>query len=78
MQGLLNNWWVVLVLCVTFGLAPYLPEPHLIDRFRWAYYGGDGMRVLDYLDLLTHATPFILLLRLIVLFIWQKVKGTAA
>jgi len=78
MHGFLNNWWVVLILCLTFGLAPYKPEPHLVDRFRWAYYGGNGMHLLDYLDLLLHASPFALLLRLMVLGVWKKWKGTEA
>jgi hypothetical protein len=72
MHGLFNNWWVVLILCVTLGLSPYLPEPHLVNRFQWAYYGGKGMHLLDYLDLLLHASPFFLLLRLVFLFIYNK------
>jgi hypothetical protein len=72
MHGLLNNWWVVLILCATLGLSPYQPEPHLVDRFRWAYYGGEGMHLLDYIDLLMHASPFVLLLRLVVLIVYAK------
>ena len=71
LKGMFNNWAVVLVLCATLGFAPYFPEPHLFNRYRWWYYGGAGMMPVDYMDLLMHASPFFMLLRLMVLAVWK-------
>jgi hypothetical protein len=63
---LLNDWRIVILLCLTLGLAPYAPEPHIVGKLRWIAGGGKGMQALDYFDLLLHGFPFILLLRLII------------
>lgn len=63
---LLNDWRIVILLCLTLGLAPFFPEPHLIGKIRWIAGGAKGMRLVDYFDLLLHGFPFILLLRLFI------------
>lgn len=71
--SLLNNWQIWLVASLTLGLAPFTPEPHLIADLRWVWGGAVGMKLINWLDLLMHGTPFILLFRaLVVLFIRQQ------
>lgn len=62
--NIFNNWPVVIVLTLVLGFAPFYPEPHIVEQFRWAYYGGKGMRLIDYIDLAMHALPFVLFIRL--------------
>ncbi|NNK39779.1 MAG: hypothetical protein HKP45_03885 [Winogradskyella sp.] len=62
---LLNDYRIVILLCLTLGLAPFYPEPHLIGKLRWVMGGGNGMKFMDYFDLVLHGMPFLLLLRLI-------------
>jgi hypothetical protein len=43
-----------------FGLAPYVPEPHLIEKIRFLMK-GELTKPIDIFDLLMHASPLILL-----------------
>lgn len=65
MKNLINNWRVVILLCLTLGLAPYSPEPHLLGKIKWLAGGGMDMKLMDIFDLLLHGLPFILLIRII-------------
>ena len=71
---LLNNWRVIILLCLTLGLAPFLPEPHIVGKLRWLNSGGNGMTIMDYFDVLLHGFPFILLLRFLIIKI-TKTNG---
>ncbi len=51
-----------LALCLTLGLAPYSPEPHIVGKIRWVAGGGEGMALLDYGDLLWHGAPWLWLI----------------
>lgn len=53
-------WIVVLALCVTLGLSPYVPEPHVWEKLGMLV-SGSLWRGIDWLDLLLHGTPWILL-----------------
>lgn len=64
---LINDWRIVALLCLTLGLAPFVPEPHLLGKIRWIAGGANGMEMKDYFDVLLHGFPFILLLRIIIL-----------
>ena len=46
---------------LTLGLAPFVPEPHLVEKFRMLA-AGELARPLDIFDLLMHAAPWLLLL----------------
>ena len=63
---ILNDWRIIIILCLTLGLAPFLPEPHLFGKLRWVWGGAKGMLPMDYFDLVLHGFPFILLTRLII------------
>ncbi|HLW32082.1 MAG TPA: hypothetical protein VKX40_07460 [Aequorivita sp.] len=65
-MALLNNWRIIILLCLTLGLAPFFPEPHLWGKIKWIVGGAVGMKAEDWLDVLFHGFPFILLLRLLI------------
>lgn len=67
-----NSWTVVLILCATLGFAPFFPEPHIVGKIRWIAGGAVGMKFIDWFDVIQHGTPFILLIRLIILKILKK------
>jgi hypothetical protein len=69
---LLNDWKLVAVLCLTLGLAPFLPEPHIIGKLKWVFGGANGMQFMDWFDVVLHGFPFILLIRLILLKLISK------
>ncbi|WP_310991774.1 hypothetical protein [Aequorivita marina] len=61
----LNNWRIILILCLTLGLAPFFPEPHIWGKLKWIAGGAEGMKLMDWFDVLLHGFPFLLLLRLL-------------
>ncbi len=71
MKSLIDDWRIVLFLCLTLGLAPYFPEPHFWGKLRWVAGGARGMAPIDWFDLVFHGLPWLLLLRLLVV----KIKG---
>lgn len=71
-NNLLNNWRTVLIMCATLGLAPFAPEPHIWGKLRWIAGGAVGMGGMDWFDTVLHGTPWVLLIRLIVLKIFKK------
>ncbi|MEM0516982.1 MULTISPECIES: hypothetical protein [Aequorivita] len=64
---ILNNWRIIILICLTLGLAPFFPEPHLWGKLKWIAGGAEGMQAEDWFDVLLHGFPFILLLRLLIL-----------
>ncbi len=72
MKSILNNWSTVLILCATIGLAPFVPEPHILGKLKWVAGGAVGMQPMDWFDLLMHGFPYILLVRLIILKLINK------
>ncbi len=54
-------WVLVLVMCVTLGLAPFTPEPHVWEKIRMLA-AGDLVRAIDWFDLVLHASPWLLAL----------------
>lgn len=71
MKALIDDWRIVLFLCLTLGLAPYFPEPHFWGKLRWVAGGARGMAPIDWFDLVFHGLPWLLLLRLLAV----KIKG---
>ena len=66
MKQTLDNWKLWLVVSLTLGLAPFVPEPHIVGKLRWLMGGAVGMKPLDWFDLIQHGFPFILLLRALI------------
>ena len=59
------SWLFVLILCLTLGLTPFVPifkeEPHIWDKLKWIAGGATGMQFMDWLDVLFHGFPWLLL-----------------
>ncbi|MBU2906146.1 MULTISPECIES: hypothetical protein [Arenibacter] len=71
-MDIINNWKIVLLLCLTLGLAPYFPEPHILGKVKWILGGAAGMKPMDWFDVLLHGFPFVLLIRLLVIKVLKK------
>ncbi len=67
-----NNWKLVILLCLTLGLAPFFPEPHIVGKVKWILGGANGMQAMDWFDVLLHGFPFVLLVRIIVIKLTSK------
>ena len=65
MIKLLNDWRIIILLCLTLGLAPFFPEPHIVGKLKWLVGGANGMTLKDYFDVVLHGFPFALLIRLV-------------
>lgn len=52
-------WPLLIALCVTLGLAPYVPEPHLWEKLRMLV-AGNLTRLVDIFDMAFHGLPWIL------------------
>lgn len=50
-----------LVACLTLGLAPFRPEPHIWGKLKWIAGGAKGMGIMDYWDTLLHGLPWLFL-----------------
>lgn len=48
-----------LLASLTLGLAPFVPEPHLVGKIRWVLGGADGMALVDWGDLAMHGAPWV-------------------
>ena len=46
---------------LTLGLAPFVPEPHLLEKLRMLA-AGELSRPIDIVDLVMHGAPWVLLL----------------
>lgn len=53
-------WSVVIVLCLTLGLAPFTP-PHVWEKLQMLI-GGRLSRPLDWFGLLLHGMPWVILI----------------
>lgn len=52
---------LILVAALFIGLAPFVPEPHLVEKLRMLIHGS-LRRPVDIFDLCFHLLPLILLL----------------
>jgi hypothetical protein len=51
-----------LMASLTLGLAPFVPEPHVLGKIKWVLGGAKGMQMMDWGDLLMHGAPWIWLI----------------
>jgi hypothetical protein len=54
------SWPILIILCLTLGLSPFFPEPHIWEKLKMLA-AGELVRPLDMFDLLFHGLPFIAL-----------------
>ncbi len=51
---------MIILVCLTLGLAPFLPEPHVWEKLKMLL-AGTLVKPLDIFDLLMHGAPFVVL-----------------
>ncbi|MDX1912920.1 MAG: hypothetical protein SFV22_15615 [Saprospiraceae bacterium] len=69
-----NDLKLILLGCLTLGLAPFVPEPHVWGKLRWVAGGAVGMKPMDWFDLLMHGLPWLLLIRLLIIKVFHRFK----
>lgn len=69
---LLNDWKLIILICLTLGLAPFFPEPHIVGKVNWILGGAVGMQPIDWFDVVLHGFPWVLLLRIIIIKLFKK------
>ena len=52
-------WPVVILLCLTLGLAPFSP-PHIVEKLQMLMR-GKLVRLIDWFDLFMHSAPWVIL-----------------
>jgi uncharacterized membrane protein len=67
------NLPILIVACLTLGLAPFMPEPHLWEKLKMLT-SGELVNPVDIFDLLLHGTPWLLLIIKLVLLATKKRK----
>ena len=50
----------LLIIALTLGLAPFVPQPHIVEKLVMLV-NGNLSRPVDIFDLLMHGTPWVLL-----------------
>jgi hypothetical protein len=59
----LPDYPFLIVASLLLGLAPFVPEPHLVEKIRWLFT-GHPFRPIDVFDLFLHGTfPALLVLK---------------
>jgi hypothetical protein len=51
---------IAILAALTLGLAPFTPEPHIVEKLRMLFQ-GTLVRPVDWFDLALHGAPFVLL-----------------
>lgn len=54
-------WVMVIAFSLTIGLAPFAPEPHVVEKLKMLV-AGDLSRAIDIFDFLMHGSPWLLLI----------------
>ena len=54
------DWIIVIIACLTLGLAPFTP-PHIVEKLQMLAR-GKLVKPIDWFDLLLHGLPWILLI----------------
>lgn len=62
----LFDFKLLIPLVLLLGFAPFLPQPHIVEKIRMLM-AGTLLRPIDIFDLFWHAWPFVLLACRIVL-----------
>lgn len=57
----LPGYQVLVPIALLLGLAPFYPEPHIVEKVRMLL-GGSLKRPIDVFDLFWHSWPFLLLI----------------
>jgi len=52
---------ILIIACLTLGLAPFLPEPHVWEKIKMLF-AGELTRPIDIFDFILHGVPWLLLI----------------
>ncbi|MBU1429174.1 hypothetical protein KKF91_01310 [Myxococcota bacterium] len=63
-----------LMAALFLGLAPFLPEPHIVEKIRWLIE-GHPFRAIDVFDILMHGAPWVWLLVALLLTAKDAIKN---
>jgi hypothetical protein len=63
-------WPIVLLVCLTLGLAPFSP-PHILEKLQMLA-AGKLVKPIDWFDLFLHGTPWLILIVKIAFFLQKK------
>ena len=61
-----------LIISLTLGLAPFSPEPHIVEKIRWIMDDISQLALIDWFDFLMHGTPWVMLVISIILSLKSK------
>ncbi|MCB0258614.1 MAG: hypothetical protein KDH97_20595 [Calditrichaeota bacterium] len=70
----MQRYFPIILICLTLGLAPFFPEPHIVGKLRWIWGGAKGMTLLDWGDTLMHGAPWVILLFYLMRDIFKKIR----
>ncbi|MFO7603346.1 MAG: RND transporter [Gammaproteobacteria bacterium] len=65
---------LLIIVCLTLGLAPFLPEPHVWEKLKMLA-SGDLHKAIDIFDLLLHGTPWMLLMARVIYSTTKKSRS---
>ena len=66
-QKNISTLLIPIIMCTTLGLAPFVPEPHIIKQINNILQGTFN-KPLDWFDLLMHGAPWLYLIYSIISF----------
>jgi hypothetical protein len=70
-----KKYLLVIMACLTLGLAPFFPEPHIVGKIRWVLGGANGMSAVDWWDTIQHGAPWLVLLYLLLRDLIGKLRS---
>ena len=68
------SWPFAVIICLTLGLAPFTPEPHIWEKLN-LLFAGELNQGIDIFDLLLHALPWVILAVKLTRHLTQKQSG---
>ncbi|HGG64671.1 MAG TPA: RND transporter [Rhodobacteraceae bacterium] len=55
------SWPTLIMVALLLGLAPFVPEPHVLEKVRMLM-AGELSKPIDIFDLVMHGAPWVLVL----------------
>jgi len=65
------EWSLLIIVCLTLGLAPFVPQPHFFEKISMLF-AGTLKKPIDWFDLFMHGAPWVVLVAKSVLTIAVK------
>jgi len=65
---------ILLVISLSLGLAPFMPEPHVWEKLKMLV-AGNLVKPIDIFDLFLHGTPWVLLCLKVIRYVFIQNKS---